>query len=214
MTAVAPTPATPTRRRRRVLLLVFDGMRPGSIDARRMPNLAALAARGVTFTRSRTGFPSETMVGAGELMSGAYPERSGITSNWMPVPGSDSHGVELKSLRGIEQVRDGFGGRALASTSIFQALAGAGQGSGIDLFYSTAVPDDAFVGQVRDLAGKAGVRFHLFVTPRDGFLTLDRLAELTPDWIEADIWFCGPAAFGKSLYAAMTSQGLPGSQFH
>jgi len=95
-----------------------------------------------------------------------------------------------------------------------QALDGAGQGSGIDFFYSTAAPDNAFVGQVRDLAQKAGVRFHLFVTPRDGFLTLDRLAGLVPGWIEADIWFCGPAAFGKSLHAAMASQGLPGSQFH
>ncbi|OAN53407.1 ferredoxin reductase family protein [Sphingobium sp. TCM1] len=95
-----------------------------------------------------------------------------------------------------------------------QALAGTGQGGGIDLFYSTAAPDDGFVGQVRDLAEKAGVRFHLFVTPRDGFLTLDRLADLVPDWIEADIWFCGPAAFGKSLCAAMTSRGLTGSQFN
>ncbi|AGH49457.1 ferric reductase domain-containing protein [Sphingomonas sp. MM-1] len=95
-----------------------------------------------------------------------------------------------------------------------QALAQARQERDIDLFYSTGAPDEDFVGQVRDLTEKAGIRFNLLVTPRDGFLTLDRLADLVPDWIEADIWFCGPAAFGRSLYVAMTSRGLPGSQFH
>ncbi|MCZ4496755.1 MAG: arylsulfatase [Thermoleophilia bacterium] len=133
MSASSHTTIHPIRpvaaRRRRVLLLVLDGLRPGSINAKLMPNLARLAAQGVTYTRSRTGFPSETMVGAGELMSGAYPERSGVTSNLMMVPSGPSRGVELKSLAGIEQMRDGYGGRALASTSIFEALGSAGKTS-------------------------------------------------------------------------------------
>lgn len=107
---------------RRVLLLVLDGLRPGSIDAATMPNLSALAARGVSYTRSRTGFPSETMVGAGELWTGAYPDASGITSNWMPVPGGPRGGVELKSLEGIDRLAAAHGGRALAGTSLFEAL--------------------------------------------------------------------------------------------
>lgn len=114
-----------------MLLLVLDGMRPGSIDPTTMPNLARIAARGVTYTRSRTGFPSETMVGAGELFSGAWPEQSGVTSNYMAVPGQDFGGVELKSLEGIDTMAAGYGGSALASTSLFQALASAG--------YTTAI---------------------------------------------------------------------------
>lgn len=128
--AQAAAPGAP-RKRRRVLLLVLDGMRPSSINPRLTPNLARLAGQGVTFTRSRTGFPSETMVGAGELFAGAYPEASGVTSNWAIIPGADAKGVELKSLAGVQKLADGFGGRALASTSVFEALAGAGLTSAI-----------------------------------------------------------------------------------
>ena len=114
-----------------MLLLVLDGMRPGSISAATTPTLARLAERGVTFTRSRTGFPSETMVGAGELFSGAWPERNGITSNWMIAPGQDRAGIELKSLKGIDEMARSYGGPALTGTSVFQALASAGLTSAI-----------------------------------------------------------------------------------
>lgn len=117
--------------RRRVLLLVLDGMRPGSLDPKLTPNLASLAAGGVTYTRSRTGFPSETMVGASELFTGAYPERSGVTGNWMIVPGSPNKGIELKTREAIEKMRRAYGGRALGSASMFQALAGAGLTSAV-----------------------------------------------------------------------------------
>ncbi|MCW2955886.1 MAG: arylsulfatase [Thermoleophilia bacterium] len=132
--AIAPTSLTTagqTSAGRRVLLLVLDGLRPGSIDAASMPNLAGVAAQGVTYTRSRTGFPSETMVGAGELMTGAYPERSGVTSNWMMTPGGPSRGVELKSLAGIDAIAEAYGGGALTATSIFQALSAAGRTSAV-----------------------------------------------------------------------------------
>jgi phosphonoacetate hydrolase len=140
-----PTPSGPPAPARKVLLLVLDGLRPDSIDARTTPNLARLADGGVTFTRSRTGFPSETMVGAATLMTGAWPERSGVTSNWMPVPGGPFGGVELKTLEGIDQMARGYGGRALTATSLFQALAGAGKTS-------------AFVGKEgpAELAHRAG----------------------------------------------------------
>lgn len=93
-------------------------------------------------------------------------------------------------------------------------LAQASQDGEIDLFYSTAAHDEAFVAQVRELTDKAGVHFHLLVTPKDGLLTLDRLAQATPDWIDADIWFCGPAAFGQALLGAMTKAGFPSTNFH
>lgn len=120
-------PSAPVGGSRRVLLLVLDGLRPDSIDAATTPNLAALAARGVSYDRSRTGFPSETMVGAGELWAGAYPETSGITANWMPVPGGPRDGIELKSLDGIDRLAAAHGGRALGGTSLFEALAAAGR---------------------------------------------------------------------------------------
>jgi phosphonoacetate hydrolase len=128
---VLPSGDAAPRSRRRVLLVVLDGLRADSIDPAAMPNVTALAARGVQFTHARTGFPSETMVGAGELFTGAWPERSGITSNWMPVPGGPINGVELKSLEGIDEMARGYGGRVLGATSLFQALARAGRTSAV-----------------------------------------------------------------------------------
>lgn len=124
-------PAPGVRRKRRVLLLVLDGLRPSSVTPALMPNLSRLAAQGVRYTRSRTGFPSETMVGAGELFTGSYPERSGITANFMPLPGGDAAGTELKSFAGIDAMRKAYGGRTTGGTSLFAALARSGRTSAV-----------------------------------------------------------------------------------
>ncbi len=89
-----------------------------------------------------------------------------------------------------------------------------GQAGAVDLVYSTNTPDEAFIDQIRQLAVKAGVRFHLLVAPRDGLLTLDRLASWIPDWKAAGIWFCGPTPFGRSLRKAMTASGMLPAHFH
>lgn len=95
-----------------------------------------------------------------------------------------------------------------------QALAGGKSGGDIDLIYSTSAPDGTFIDNIRALAADAGVRFHLLVSPRDGYLTLDRLAEMVPEWASADLWFCGPAGFGRDLRGAMTARGFDAAHFH
>jgi len=95
-----------------------------------------------------------------------------------------------------------------------QALAADDRDGPVDLIYSTNAPAEAFIENIRQLADKAGVRFHLLVTKRDGLLTLDRLAEMVPEWKEAEIWFCGPLGFGHALRDAMTARGLPATYFH
>jgi predicted ferric reductase len=37
---------------------------------------------------------------------------------------------------------------------------------------------------------------------------------MVPDWKEADVWFCGPAAFGDALRTGLVSKGLPAQDFH
>lgn len=95
-----------------------------------------------------------------------------------------------------------------------QALADEGRAGPVDLIYSTNAPAAAFIDNIRQLAEKAGVQFHLLVTPRDGLLTLDRLEAMTPAWKEADIWFCGPLGFGHSLRDAMVARSFPAARFH
>lgn len=95
-----------------------------------------------------------------------------------------------------------------------QALADEGRRAPVDLIYSTSAPDAAWIDNIRRLAEQAGVRFHLLVSPRDGLLTLDRLAEMVPEWQAADVWFCGPLSFGHALRDAMTARGFPAGHFH
>jgi ferredoxin-NADP reductase len=58
------------------------------------------------------------------------------------------------------------------------------------------------------------VALHVLVDARDGLLTAERLAQAVPGWREADVWFCGPAAFGRALRQDLEAVGLPASRFH
>lgn len=60
-------------------------------------------------------------------------------------------------------------------------------------------------------AAKAQVNLHLFLGQR---LQTGDLLMRVPDWKSADIWFCGPAAFGQHLYDTLCRLGLPPAQFH
>jgi ferredoxin-NADP reductase len=48
---------------------------------------------------------------------------------------------------------------------------------------------------------------------RDGLLDARRIAAAVPQWREADVWFCGPAAFGRRC-GDLLALGLPAEQFH
>ena len=41
-----------------------------------------------------------------------------------------------------------------------------------------------------------------------------RIAAAVPQWRKADVWFCGPAAFGQALRRDLLALGLPAEQFH
>ncbi|WP_325026845.1 ferredoxin reductase family protein [Hyphomicrobium sp.] len=84
----------------------------------------------------------------------------------------------------------------------------------VDLFYATSTQEEDFIKYLRELAEKAGVRFHVLVESAHGRLTLDRLEALAPYWKDADILFCGPLEFGRAMRDPMVAQGLPPSQFH
>lgn len=69
--------------------------------------------------------------------------------------------------------------------------------------------NDPFVPQLQRLcADLPGVRLHIHDTPREGPLTVARLAQLEPGLAGSDIWFCGPAGFARSLKQGLRTQGL------
>lgn len=93
-------------------------------------------------------------------------------------------------------------------------LAGAPDGKRIDLFHT--VPDIAPEPRAlleADVAA-AGVDLHLMRDDKEGRLTGARLREMLPDWSQASVWFCGPAAFGDALRRDFVAHGLRPADFH
>ena len=84
----------------------------------------------------------------------------------------------------------------------------------VDLFYSTNAPDEDFIGKVKQLAAIANVHLHVLVSGKDLRLTPGRLRETVPEWISADIWFCGPDGFGLALQEDLVANGLQAEDFH
>jgi len=84
----------------------------------------------------------------------------------------------------------------------------------VDLFYSTNAPDEDFIGKVKHMATIANVRLHVMVSGKDPRLTPQRLRETVPEWMSADVWFCGPDGFGRALKEDLVANGLRDGDFH
>ncbi|MDQ9172214.1 ferric reductase-like transmembrane domain-containing protein [Oxalobacteraceae bacterium R-40] len=95
-----------------------------------------------------------------------------------------------------------------------QDLADTGNTCQIDLIYSTNAPSQEFIENIEQLARRTSVRFHLVLSSREGKLSLDRLEKMVPDWMAADIWFCGPEPFAQALSGEMETRGFPLRRFH
>lgn len=65
----------------RVVVAVFDGLRPDMLSPEVTPNLLRLAARGTWFRRARSVFPSVTRVATTSIATGAPPGVHGIVGN-------------------------------------------------------------------------------------------------------------------------------------
>lgn len=70
----------------RVVVVVFDGLRPDMI-AGRMPRLEAFAAgEAVTFTQASSVFPTMTRVATSTTATGCWPRRHGLVANTFHLP--------------------------------------------------------------------------------------------------------------------------------
>ena len=70
-----------------LVLISFDGWRWDYIDRANVPNLRALASRGVRAEGLIPSFPSMTFPSHYTIVTGLYPERHGIISNNIVDPG-------------------------------------------------------------------------------------------------------------------------------
>ena len=76
---------------KRVVVIIWDGLRPDFVRPDLTPNLCQLGDRGVVFSKHHAVFPSETRVNAGSIATGCYPGTHGIVGNSFYVPVISEH---------------------------------------------------------------------------------------------------------------------------
>ena len=64
-----------------VVIAVFDGLQPAQVTSELMPNLAALAAEGVSFRNHHPVFPTVTRINAASMVTGRNPGGHGLAGN-------------------------------------------------------------------------------------------------------------------------------------
>ncbi|MCC6175064.1 MAG: alkaline phosphatase family protein [Chloroflexi bacterium] len=98
------------RRATRALVMVMDGLRPDFITPDLMPNLHALAARGVRFDESHAIVPTVTRVNAATLATGTLPRRHGLPANLFSAPRVDpSVLISIGEGDSVAQIGEAYG---------------------------------------------------------------------------------------------------------
>ena len=78
----------PAHASRRMIVFVWDGMRPDSISETDTPHLAALAKRGTFFADNHSSYPTFTMMNAAAFATGSFSGHSGFFGNAIYRPGA------------------------------------------------------------------------------------------------------------------------------
>ena len=108
-----------------VLIIGIDGLQPSQVTPGLMPNLSALAARGVSFANHHSVFPTVTRVNSASMVTGCQPGGHGLAANTLLVREYDPHRV-IQALRpDLDRVMEATGGVLLAPT-LSELLATAG----------------------------------------------------------------------------------------
>ncbi|CAM5274888.1 hypothetical protein FALB51S_00260 [Frigidibacter albus] len=110
----------------RVVVVVFDGLRPDMI-AGRMPALEALGQAGTVFTGARSVFPSVTRVATSSLGSGQWPRAHGIVGNAIHLPQVvQGRALDTSAFGDLILARAAWG-RVVGPQTLGEALAAAGK---------------------------------------------------------------------------------------
>ena len=140
--SVSAAPTLPKAPRPKVIVFVWDGLRPDSVSAENTPNLARLRDHdGVNFVDHHSVYPTFTMMNAAALATGAYPGRHGFFGNTEYQPGPSGRNADGKATdfaqpvftedHGVLQALDAFyrgqGGRGVfAVETLFEVAHRAG----------------------------------------------------------------------------------------
>ncbi len=110
----------------RVLVVVFDALRPEFLIPEAMPNLCAFARAGVRYTSARSTFPTETRVNQSAVVTGCRPVAHGVVGNRFVAP--ELAGDRLINTGNDRQLARAFAaGPVLLAPSLGERLAAAGR---------------------------------------------------------------------------------------
>jgi arylsulfatase A-like enzyme len=114
-------------RAQRVVVFLWDGMRPDHVRPDLTPNLHRLAADGTWYRRSAPAFPSFTIANMTSLATGAYPSKHGVFANELPTFSSRRSPILNDVFKDLEGLRAPKGGRILPVKTLAEALSEAGK---------------------------------------------------------------------------------------
>jgi arylsulfatase A-like enzyme len=159
--SAAPAPAAT-----RTIVMVWDGLRPDSVNATDTPNLYALRQSGVNFSDNHSTYPTFTMMNSSSFATGSFPKTSGFYGNtfWTPPQGSNNaipagtgasgaaqdyqDPVFTEDYQVLATLNDYYGGQLLLVKSLFATAQAAN--------LTTAIVGKSGAAYLQDL-GKGGV---------------------------------------------------------
>ena len=117
-----------TNKAEHVVLVVWDGLRPDSVNASSTPTLYQLAREGVFFQNHHAVYLSSTEVNGTAIATGAYPNRSGVVANREYRPAIDSlKDIEIGAMDSIMKGDEVSGGHYLLLPTLPEILRQAGR---------------------------------------------------------------------------------------
>lgn len=112
----------------RVVIGVFDGLRPDFITPELMPNLARFTGQGTWFREARSVFPSMTRVATTSIATGAPPRVHGVVGNAFLFPEvTREHALDMSRADDIALAEAATGGGLVEAESFGDVLAKAGK---------------------------------------------------------------------------------------
>lgn len=111
----------------RVLLVVFDGLRPDMIRPDTTPNLVRFASMAARLPRARSVFPSETRVCTASIATGCHPRRHGLVANQMIHPADPQALLDTSDAAALRAAERAMGGKVIERPGLSDLLAEGGK---------------------------------------------------------------------------------------
>jgi arylsulfatase A-like enzyme len=185
--------AETARSERHVVIVVWDGMRPDFVGEKTTPTLWKLAGEGVTFRNHHPVYLSATMVNGTALMTGVYPEKSGVIANYDYRPEIDrKQPIFVENLAAVRKGDQLSGGKYISVPTIAELVQRRGG--------RTAIAGAKSVGLLLDRNAGAGLSKNC--------VTLFAGQAVPPDSVAPIVTALGPFPSVRSEHDAWTTKAV------